>query len=299
MIKRQKEAPRVLVITMYCGEPQFQRCIESVIKQKLVLCEHKFIKNKPNVEAHRDLYEMINKFRGDYDFFVKLDADMEFSSEQALIKILSFFEPDTDHLTIPVFDFFINEDMAALSVFSNRVFFDTVKMDNLYVDQLNINYPGVRKNENNSFQLVYHCYKPSKEQCIAFGVHRALKVCQHDRIVPSLPASRSHYNTLRKVYENLEHPHSEDVRYFAIIGAVSVFTKKVTGIMEDKQIFMEKDFILNVEESIIDEWFINSDIHAVFKALGSFRFFSGGTKWMFNRVLTIPSSFKSNQKTEF
>lgn len=294
----EKKIPRVLVITMYCGEPQFQRCIESVIKQKAVLCEHQFIKNKPNVEAHRELYEKINDSRENYDFFVKLDADMEFSSEQSLIKILSFFEPDTDHLTIPVFDFFINEDMAALSVFSNRVFFDTVNMDNLYVDQLNIIYQGMRTNKNKSLQLVYHCYKPSKEQCIAFGVHRALKVCQNDRIVPSLPASRSHYNTLRKVYENLEYPHSKDIRYFAVIGAVAVFTKKITGVMDDKQNFMEKDFILNVEEAFVDKWFNYSDIHAVLKALGGLRFFLGGVKMMFDRLLSIPSHFKSNQKTE-
>ena len=294
----KKKTPRVLVITMYCGEPQFQRCIESVATQKGILCEHQFIKNKPNVEAHRELYEKINDSRENYDFFVKLDADMEFSSEQSLIKILSFFEPDTDHLTIPVFDFFINEDMPALSVFSNRVFFDTANMDNLYVDQLNIIYPGMRTNKNKSLQLVYHCYRPSKEQCIAFGVHRALKVCQSDRIVPSLRASRGQYNILRKVYENLEYPHSKDIRYFAIIGAVAVFTKKITGVMDDKQSFMEKDFILNVEKAFVDKWFNYADIYAVLKALGGFRFFLGGVKMMFERLLSIPSYFKSNQKNE-
>lgn len=284
MIKIQKEIPRVLVITMYCGEPQFQRCIESVAKQKEVLCKHQFIKNKPNVEAHRELYEIINKSQEDYDFFVKLDADMEFSSEQALIKIIGFFEPNTDHLTIPVFDFFTNEDMGALSVFSNRVFFDTAKMDSLYVDQLNIIYPGVRKDKNNSLQLVYHCYKPSKEQCFAFGVHRALKVCQNDRMIPSLTASRAQYITLRKVYENLEYPYAKDIRYFSIIGAVAVFTKQITGIMDDKKIFLEKDPTLNNNLNSVEKWFVQNDVYTVLKILGAFKFSLGSVRWIFKRA---------------
>jgi hypothetical protein len=294
MFKMQKRNPKVLVITMYCGEPQFQRCIESVAKQKEVLCEHQFVKHKPNVEAHRELYEIINNSREDYDFFVKLDADMEFSSGQALIKILSLLQLNTDHLTIPVFDFFINDDMPGLSVFSNRVFFDTANMDNLYVDRLNIAYPGVRQSENKSQQLVYHCYKPSKEQCVAFGVHRALKVCQSDRIVPRLSACKHHYATLRKVYENLECPHSKDIRYFAIIGAVAVFTKRITGVMDDKQMFLGKDFLLDFERAFVDEWFIHADIHAISKALGIFRFFLGGVKTMLNRIERSFHHIKSN-----
>ena len=134
-----KKHPKILIITMYCGEPQLERCLASVKKQINVSCEYFLISNKPNVAAHKALYETINDNKDKFDYFVKLDADMEFSGEDTLISLLDFLDNDTDHFTIPVFDFFTNCDLPELHVYSNRVFFDTKNMDKLYVDNINCN----------------------------------------------------------------------------------------------------------------------------------------------------------------
>ena len=222
MYRTEKE-PTVLVLTMFCGEPQYDRCVESVKNQIGVLCRHVVIENMPNVEAHRKLYELINENIAAYDYFVKLDADMEFSSDQALVKIIDLFSEEVDHVQISVFDFLTNSDIRGLNVFSNRTYFDTSKMDKLYVDKLRIIYPGRRNDEIESYKLVYHCYKPSQEQCFAFGVHRALKVCQGDRLMPSLSDSKSQYLILKKVFEEIKSAECNDIRYISLVGSVMVY----------------------------------------------------------------------------
>ena len=282
-----KNIPKVLVITMFCGEPQYERCIASVKNQVGVECDHKLIENKPNVEAHRELYETINSSGNQYDYFVKLDADMEFSSDSALLEIIDLFDPTTDHLTIPVFDFFINDDMPAFHVFTSRVKFDTENMDKLYVDKIKTSYPGAKKSTTKSNKLVYHCFEPSKEQCIAFGIHRALKVCQKDRLVPSLSASKYHYTTLLKVYSNLKKSEPEDLRNYTMIAAAMVFEGRIEGVMEDKKLFLDDAHVSNSDTVSIESWFEGDKLLSIIKAIGIYRFFLGVFRTLSTRIINL------------
>jgi hypothetical protein len=273
-----KAKPKVMVLTLYCGEPQYQRCIESVNSQIDVDYRHVVIENKPNVEAHRELYELINKSVKNYDYFLKLDADMEFSSPDAISRIVNFFDKDVDHLQIPVFDFLTNSDIRALNVFSCRVKIDTSKMDHLYVDNVNIVYPGSRRSEKESFGIVYHCYNPSQSQCFTFGVHRALKVSQSDRFVPSLSNSKSQYRILRKIYNELK-PHCEkDVRHVALTSAIMVFNGEIYGTMDEKKKFLSADVFFDWDEASADKWFGGNEILSIIKVLGLTRFVLGCTR---------------------
>lgn len=81
---------RVLVVTLFSGENEFEECSNSVRTQVGIRCDHKVIKNLPKHEAHQKLYKLFNDSRQSYDFMVKLDADMAFSAERSLSNLLGF-----------------------------------------------------------------------------------------------------------------------------------------------------------------------------------------------------------------
>lgn len=280
---------RVLVITMYCGEPQFHRCTQSIHEQINVICDHRVITNKPNVEAHRELYETINESGLNYDYFVKLDADMEFALPNSLSTILSYFEMDTDHLTIPVLDYFINDDMPMFHVFSNRVKVDTSKMDALYVDKVQIKYPGSKKSISNSQSLVLHCFKPTIEQAYTFGVHRAMKVIQADRVLPSLSSSKYHYETLLSVYSNFQ-VNNKKTLHSALSGAIDVYMGRLTSTMIQKKDFLQGEVAL-AELEVMDKIFKRNTIISLMLIIDPLRFILAfaGTKYrkIFRRINSL------------
>lgn len=261
---------RVLVITMYCGEPQIERCIKSVKSQEGVACTHKLITNKPNVEAHKELYEIINENKENFSYFIKLDADMEFSNKHSLLKLIGFCDEDTDHFTIPVFDFFTKSDMPELHLFSNRVYFDTKNMDNLYVDNVKTIYPGKRKSEKTSRKLILHCYKPSMEQAFFFGIHRALKVVQTNSQTPSLSSAYNQYNILLRTFRNFRESSSEkDIRYYSLLGASLVFSGVIKGTIKDKGQTMQEVGALKTKlPSPIDSYFEGVPLFSLLHILG-------------------------------
>lgn len=278
---------KILVITMYCGESQFERCVQSVITQTKVICDHKIIENKPNVQAHRELYETINSMKNNYDYFVKLDADMEFSSPEALTKMLFFFDSNTDHLTIPVFDFIVGGDLGAFNIFSNRVFIDTSKMDNLYVDKVKLTYPGKRIDIKESHKFVYHCCNPTDEQCIAFGIHRAFKIRQTDRLIPNIRSSKNHYTDLCRAYKNWITMEHDNQIYYALVAASLTLSGKISGIMSNKSTYMNSNLIKKGNKELVEKWFKSPNLLKLIKAMGIFRFLSGFLFWLVEKAKRI------------
>lgn len=277
---------RVLVITMYCGEPQVDRCISSVKKQINVSCDHFLINNKPNIEAHKELYCLINDNIDNYDYFVKLDADMEFSQGYSLSQVISKLNKNTDHLTIPVFDFMTDSDMPDLHLFSNRVFIDVSEMNNLFVDRVKIEFPGEEKKLNKSEKLVYHCRFPTTKQATAFGYHRALKLCQYESYIPSLSRSKYHFQTLKKLYICWKrYPERKELEK-SLLAACKVFSGDVKGVMSHKSLFTNVEGELSNKK--LDNVFNNKrDVVGVFKVLGVWRFSLGLASWMINKTKSI------------
>lgn len=287
-----EQAPKVLVITMYCGEPQYERCVDSVKSQLRVNCTHHTIKDKSNVEAHRELYQLINSKKDKFNYFIKLDADMEFNGAFAVDELLGLFERETDHVTIPVFDFMINSDMPCLHVFSNRVTIDTEEMDELYVDNVKVSYPGVKKTLDSSRKLVFHCKNASMEQSIAFGVHRALKVCQYDRFIPNIWASRYHFETLYKLHINNKRLDGTDELTLAELYADKVLRGEIRENIRDKKKFFENGY--GSKTALRNNVLFNKfNLYRVFRAVGFGKSFVGIFFWSVRKVQRF---FRSNAK---
>jgi len=174
--------PRILVLTLFCGEAEYERCKLSVSQQEGVSTEHVCFEWLPNLEAHEALYRTILSRAGEFDAFLKLDADMVLVHERALLEAWQIFVdvPDTDHLSIPVYDHPSGSYLMGFHLFSPRVSW-SFPLDPLFPDS-NPNVPGFERIDFGiQRRLIDHMPSPSKEQAFALGVHRASKIVQPGR----------------------------------------------------------------------------------------------------------------------
>lgn len=173
--------PRVLVLTLYSGEGEYNDCKSSVASQEGVHCKHAVFEWLPNREAHESLYKEIMNCTRDFDCFIKLDADMVLASNNSLLLLCEMLlaNPNLDHLSLPVFDVPSGTYLMGVNLFSPRVRW-TLPMDPLFPDR-NPDIPGERRVDySHQFKYIYHMPAPKEEQAFALGFHRATKIVQHN-----------------------------------------------------------------------------------------------------------------------
>ena len=123
MNQRTNNNSRVLIGTLYCGEREYERCCSSV-KQQIFenILDHITIKNLSNFEAHKSLYNYFLEKQDDYDYFIKLDADMAFTDRYAVRKIINFLNRNhkIDHLVLSVYDFMTQSSVIGVNIFSSN-----------------------------------------------------------------------------------------------------------------------------------------------------------------------------------
>ncbi len=181
---------RALILTLYSGEGEFERCRRSVAAQDGVVVEHRVFEHLPNREAHDRLYRTITEERDRFDLFVKLDADMALADAGALGRMVAPFHKidRLDHLVMGVDDWMTGTDMIGVHAFSPRVRWEDHD-ELLYVDPDPL-YPGLKLVVAAPRPpVVDHCFDPTPMQAFHFGVHRALQASQRGR---SWASSRPH-----------------------------------------------------------------------------------------------------------
>lgn len=178
----RRSPPRVLVLTLYSGEREFDRCRSSLESQDYSRREHRVFERLPNVEAHRRLYATIMAEAEAYDLFFKLDADMVLADDGVLSDLVGVFErqPGLDHLVVAVSDWMTDSRIIGAHLFSNRVRWRRHE-ETLYVDP-DPEFPGRKAViEHPSRDLIFHAGDPSPLQAFHFGAHRALQASQVHR----------------------------------------------------------------------------------------------------------------------
>ncbi len=217
--------PRALILTLYSGEQEFDRCCESIQAQDFGAAEHRVLRDLPNQQAHAELYAMIMRERENFDLFLKLDADMVLAHDGVLTRIGRQFGaiPNLDHLVLGVADWFTGRDIIGVHAFSNRVSW-TFRDDGLFVDPdpcfsgRKIVIPHPRP------VAVFHAPDPNSFQAFQFGVHRGMKACQRGLTVHHRQpyAARVHWSYLNQVWRRFQ---EEDDRRLglALLGADLVF----------------------------------------------------------------------------
>jgi hypothetical protein len=225
----RREEPRVLALTLFSGEREFDRCRSSLEQQEYPSWEQRVIENLPNTEAHALLYETIVAECENFGLFLKLDADMVLADAGVLGDLVRVFEerPELDHLVVAVTDWMTDSHIIGAHLFSNRVRWMRHE-ETLYVDPDPV-FPGNKLVvEKPSRDLILHAGDPSPLQAFHFGAHRALQASQvYRRLRDARPHNaRVQWHYLDQVWRHYER--SGDRRLgLAMIAADMVFRREL------------------------------------------------------------------------
>lgn len=276
---------KVIVVTLYSGENEFLECCKSVESQVGVFIDHRFIKYFPKQEAHQKLYQLFNESREEFDYLVKLDADMAFSNSNSLLNVIDRFNDGVDIVSATVHDGITDTDMQSFNIFSKRCFFHYGSNDPLFTDKLTIDYPGIQYSYIDKDRNVIHAFNPSPFQAFMFGVHRALKVVQPGAKIPGLNNSYHQRIILNHAYECYKKTRSAHSKY-ALFGATLVFQ----NVINDSALFQKSDY-LNIFEDLLSKGDIEIDsrlkergIFSLVRVLGLNRFVSAVCGQVFRKI---------------
>jgi hypothetical protein len=224
-----RNAPRVLVLTLFSGEREFDRCRSSLEQQEYRSWKQRVFENLPNAEAHARLYETIMAEGENFGLFLKLDADMVLADRRVLGDLVQVFEQycDLDHLVVAVTDWMTERRIIGAHLFSNRVRWQS-HAETLYVDP-DPEFPGRKLVvDEPPRDLIVHAADPSPLQAFHFGAHRALQASQ---IYRKLSGARPHnariqWQYLDSVWDHYER--SGDRRLgLALLAADMVFRREL------------------------------------------------------------------------
>jgi hypothetical protein len=230
-----QEKPRILVLTLFSGESEFNRCGEALAGQSFTAWEHWVFKHLANTEAHARLYETVMAESGSFDLFFKLDADMVLADDKVLADLVEVFDqrPGLDHLVVAVTDWMTESPIIGAHVFSNRVTWRR-HSETLYVDP-DPEFPGDKLVvETPARDLIHHADDPTPFQAFHFGAHRALRACQTYR---GLGEARPHsalvqWRYLDRVWRHFDR--TDDPRLgLAILAADMVFRRELPATVNE------------------------------------------------------------------
>ena len=226
-----RDEPVVLVLTMNSGEGEYERCCETLQRQRNCRWEQRVFKNLPNEEAHRRLYATVMSESDNFDLFLKLDADMVLADSEVLTDLVRVFQarPQLDHLVVAVSDWMTDSKIIGAHLFSRRVVWRE-HSETLYVDP-DPEYPGEKLTLHNPARdLIHHACNPSPFQAFHFGAHRGLQAAQPYRKLSSFRPhnARIQWLYLDRVWRHFER--SGDRRLgLAVLAADLVFRRRLSA----------------------------------------------------------------------
>lgn len=233
---------RILVITLYTIENEFDECCAAIRAQTYRNFEHLVIKNLPNKEAHDTLYRTFERRSNEFDLMIKVDADMVIEDSRLFEKIAAKFtaDPRLDWLCIQVHDFFCNRMIWGMNAYRNCVKWN-YRDEQLFVDLI-LDYASVRKKLYDDHELTpaaIHCKNPAPFQAFHFGIHRGMKCAQPGRI----KADRQvlHWKILRDIFTHYEQTHDPRLA-FALAGVETA----LTCMYDESVVSTANPFLLNL-----------------------------------------------------
>jgi len=218
--------PKILILSLYSGENEFAACKQALEGQSYTNWNLQTIENKPNLEAHHTLYKTIMERSGEYDMFIKLDADMVLCDDRALERVVGCFNArkGIDHIIFAVHDFLPDRLSLGMHVFSNRVRWNLAD-ESLFVDP-NPECPGEKIVYWDEVKTIaYHACDPLPYHAFHFGLHRGLKAFQWGRINVN-PQAIDMWAALESTWDHFTR--TGDIRPgLAMMGAEMARTKKI------------------------------------------------------------------------
>lgn len=212
---------KILLVTGHVGETDYDYFWSNMdqLPDEFIV-DQITIKNKPKAAAQREIFCEIENRGSNYDYVMKLDADMTFLNAQNFLKLLQQCR-GKPHTVYPVFDHLTGISIYGLHIFLGEYCKDVVfANDPTFTDKLNLPqdpyyYPL------NSESLVDHCRFANKEQKVQFIWHRALKIRKSKTLKERRNALNQLYLLLRFLRKNnndSEIKYFKTILYFALKG---------------------------------------------------------------------------------
>jgi len=271
---------RIKIITLYSGEKEYEESKESVKRQKVShSVDVSFIENKTKPEAHGLLYKTIMSEAHKYDYFIKFDADMIFTDDGAIEKIIQYaVESGADIFSIPVHDFMTDSMIWGLNVYRSGVRW-FVDSESLFTDQqrLDGSFSSAKRYLKKSESLVSHASMADDFQGFVFGIHRAAKIVQKSEKNIKLGHSYIQLKTMKLVLSAWKKDGNR-VRGWALVGAYLLAGNKLGRYdMNSKSDYLNSFHSTDFENKIIeaDKFFSKKTMFLMVEALGVVRFFKG------------------------
>jgi hypothetical protein len=148
-------------------------------------------------------------------------------------KVVKQFDQNNllEHLEIAVHDFFSDQLIWGLHIYRNTVKWKK-NNEELFTDLVPMKIHHKLFDDNNLAPAAFHCMNPSGFQSFHYGVHKAIKIMQPNRIKKKSEHAVYHWNILQKTWKNFYR--SNDLRLgYALLGAELAFKEKLGALHLD------------------------------------------------------------------
>ncbi len=228
---------KIYIGTLYVGENELDDCKQSVQEQTFKNIKHEIFSHLPNKEAHDTLYSRFMELSNEYDYFIKLDADMVLVRNTVVEEMLEIFEKNTnlDQAIFTVRDWYSDSDIIGMHMFSNRVRWKIDK-ESLFVDTDPYILGEKIIISDNIAPVAFHSPNPSIKEAYIFGFHRALKVIQRGRLRKNTKRAKLQMGLLQNAWSKLKK--DKDIRRAAVIyGAEEAFKSNMKSLVSKSELF--------------------------------------------------------------
>jgi hypothetical protein len=218
---------RIFVATLYSGENELNECKASVLRQTYRNHTHRVFKHLPNRSANAHLFMTFKELAGEYDLFVRLDADMVIARDDLFEGIVDTFkaQPQVKVLVIAVRDFISDQLMIGLAAYRSNLAWPSEFREDLFTDAVLVQPGEILVDWDRLAPASYHCPNPSDLQCLHYGIQRALKVTQPRQQVKRPAEAKAHWETLERTWSHFLRTGDRRVG-LACLGAELAFSGK-------------------------------------------------------------------------
>ena len=241
---------KVLVGILYCGENEFTSCLASIKSQNYKHFDYFIIENLPNQLAHNSLYQKFMNRANEFEYFIKIDADMVLCRNTFFTEVISEMENslEIDNLQIAVHDYFTDSLIYGLHVYRSSVKWRITDIKNdIFVDRIEI----INKRKNDKTKLApaaKHAPNPSLFHSYHFGLHKTVKIIQPTKKHLDMESSTFHFSNIINTFK-----HYSRTRNKKLLFALEGFNDTIKYKYNPSNINYNDPFVKSIYDSKIIE----------------------------------------------
>jgi hypothetical protein len=257
---------KILIVSAECGEPQFNLLIENLKIQQGIIYKHIIISNKTTIEAESEIYNLfkIYNLNKKYNWFLRLDADMNFTSNKSIVtlinKALEF--KSINRISVPLNDYYTGKQIMGVHLIRLGIILNDYHIKEFIPERWIDEIQGTSVLRLDT-PLFTHGFNSDIDQCIRFGLHRGIKAV-------FFGPRGLHWFTLLHIQKNLNKNINDKniwiTYYSSIIGAGYLKINEITWDFVDKDSINNKyikDIILSDFENkkIVNNFLVIYKLH--------------------------------------